>query len=211
MLKPMSRIRGQGECARVKLRRQRACWRLSWNGRRLDFDYKRDEKGSPVRRCDRPGTSFNDVSKRVAERSMFVLLQNDVTVTSENDLLAITQTSQQLDKLSHQWFIFYDSASSIQVKPDDDKQPLPSLNIMVPSLSLSLWPSDSKLVWIKPCCRAMYSFHSKPRGELGFKRGRPHRLYCQVDANWYGARWAAGRDSSPVQLRWMCLVPLPFG
>lgn len=62
------------------------------NGRRLDFDYKRRQKGKVPTEEVRQAWDKFIMSKELAERSMFILLQNDVSLMMINSEHRLSQS-----------------------------------------------------------------------------------------------------------------------
>uniref|UniRef100_A0A672YKH8 SH3-domain GRB2-like 3b n=1 Tax=Sphaeramia orbicularis TaxID=375764 RepID=A0A672YKH8_9TELE len=167
------------------------------NGRRLDFDYKRRRKGKvPVEEVRQAWDKFI-TSKDLAERSMFILLENDVDQLRH--LAALVGALMEFHRHAHR--ILLGLQGNLQA----------SFPLSLP-LSLSCYvccPADSKPVLDQPCCRAIYSFHPNHDGELGFSEGDVIILTSQVDNNWYEG--SLGNQSGVFPISYVdVLVPLPL-
>ncbi|XP_041651712.1 endophilin-A3b [Cheilinus undulatus] len=209
------------------------------NGRRLDFDYKRGRKGKvPVEEVRQAWDKFSS-SKEQAERSMFVLLQNDVDQLGRLSSLV----SELLDFHRNAQRILFSLHGNLQARltaasnrPERRFRPKkirirsehnssigfyhqPTLPSTVSSDEFTVVPSrpgspiscyaDSKTVLDQPCCRAMYSFHPNQDGELDFDEGDIIILTNRVDANWYEG--ALGSRSGLFPVNYVdVLVPLPL-
>ncbi|TWW75470.1 Endophilin-A3 EEN-B2 [Takifugu flavidus] len=160
------------------------------NSQRLDFDYKKRRSGKiPAGELQQAWRKFV-TSKELAERSMFVLLQNDV---DHLRILAALVTAL-LD--------FHCSAHHILLGLHGNMQ---ARQVHIQGRG----KTDSKLVLDQPCCRATYSFHPNQEGELDFSEGDIIVLTKQVDVNWYEGTLGSQSGLFPV-----CyvdvLVPLPL-
>ncbi|XP_062276735.1 endophilin-A3b [Scomber scombrus] len=207
------------------------------NGRRLDFDYKRRRKGKvPVEDVRQALDKFMS-SKELAERSMFILLQNDVDQLSHvaslvNTLLDFHRNAHRILLGLHSNLQARLTAASnkperrfrprkIQVRSEHNgsigfyHQP----SITPTGEQFTVLPSrpgspiscyaDSKLVLDQPCCRAVYSFHSDHTGELNFNEGDLILLTRLVDANWYEGTLGGKSGLFPVNYVDV-VVPLPL-
>ncbi|XP_072242816.1 endophilin-A3-like isoform X1 [Leuresthes tenuis] len=208
------------------------------NGRRLDFDYKRRRSGKvPAEEMRHTWDKFM-TSKELAERSMFVLLLNDVDQISflaalvaalldfhrnahrillglHGNLQArLTAASNKLERRfrSKKIGVRADRSSSVGFY----HQPSVTLTSGEQLTALRSRPgspistyTDSQLVLDQPCCRAMYSFLPNHEGELGFSEGDIIVLTGQVDANWYEGTVGGRSGLLPVSYVDV-LVPLPL-
>ncbi|KAM9352537.1 endophilin-A3b [Symphorus nematophorus] len=207
-------------------------------GRRLDFDYKRRRRGKvPAEEVQQAWDKFM-TSKELAERSMFVLLQNDVDQLGR--LAALVAALLDFHRNAHRILLglhgnLQARLTSASNKPERRFRPKririrsehngsigfyhqPSVPATLSSGYSSL-PSrpgspvscyaDRKLVLDQPCCRAMYSFHPNRDGELDFSEGDTIILTKQVDTNWYEGSLGGQSGLFPVSYVDV-LVPLPL-
>ncbi|KAE8276970.1 Endophilin-A3 EEN-B2 Endophilin-3 SH3 domain protein 2C SH3 domain-containing GRB2-like protein 3 [Larimichthys crocea] len=205
------------------------------NGRRLDFDYKRRRKGKvPAEEVRQAWDKFT-TSKELAERSMFILLQNDVDQLSR--LAALVTALLDFHRSAHRILMGLHGNLQARLTAASNKpeRRFRSKKIRIrsehngsigfyhqPSIAgepFTVLPprpgspvscyADSKLVLDQPCCRAMYSFHPNQEGELDFNEGDVIILTNQVDANWYEGTLADRSGLFPVNYVDV-LVPLPL-
>ncbi|XP_067349446.1 endophilin-A3b isoform X2 [Channa argus] len=206
------------------------------SGRRLDFDYKRRRRGKiPVEEVKQAWDKFT-LSRELAERSMFVLLQNDVDQLSH--LSALVTALLAFHRNAHRILLglhcnLQARLTAASNKPQRRFRPrrirargegsssfrfYQQLSAVSSGEELPVLPSrpgspgscyNSKLVLDQPCCRAVYSFHPNHEGELSFSEGNVIILTRQVDANWYEGELGGRSGLLPV-----CyvdvLVPLPL-
>ncbi|KAK2842899.1 hypothetical protein Q5P01_013099 [Channa striata] len=181
------------------------------SGRRLDFDYKRRRRGKiPEEEMKQAWDKFS-LSRELAERSMFVLLQNDVDQLSH--LAALIAALLEFHRNAHRILLglhgnlqarLTDASNKpqqrfrprrIRVRGDGNSsfRFYKQLSAVFSGEEFAVLPSrpdssvscyaDSKLVLDQPCCRALYSFHPNHEGELSFSEGDVIILTRQVDAN----------------------------
>ncbi|XP_047453013.1 endophilin-A3b [Mugil cephalus] len=209
------------------------------NGRRLDFDYKRRRRGKT--RGDDVQLAWDKFlsSKELAERSMFILLQNDVDQLSP--LAALVSALLDFHHSAHRILLglhgdLQARLTSASNKPERRFRPKrirvrsdhsatagfyyqPSITPAAPS-GVTEAPSrpgsppiscyaDSQLVLDQPCCRAVYSFLPNHQGELGFSEGNVIVLTGRVDANWFEGALEGRAGLFPVSYVDV-LVPLPL-
>ncbi|KAM6937164.1 endophilin-A3b isoform 1-T1 [Xenentodon cancila] len=208
------------------------------NSRRLDFDYKRRQKGKfPLEEVQQTADKFF-TSKELAERSMFILLQNDVDQISR--LAALITTLLDFHHNAHRillglhgnlharltaasnkstrWFQSKTIRSNVSGGDRFYHQPPVTATVSSgeqltvlqsrPSSPISSY-ADSKLVLNQPCCRALYSFLPGHESELSFSQGDIIILTGQVDANWFEG--SLGSRSGLLPANYVdVLVPLPL-
>lgn len=181
-------------------------------GRRLDFDYRKRRRGKSSSEKLHSAWDKFQTSKEVAERSMFVLLQNDVghlnnlsaLVTSLldfhrnsqrilQDLQAnlqsrLTVASNQSDRRSQRLRKNrgrHDNSFSFYHQPASTSTEAEVTEIPSrPSSPITCY-ADSVVPVDQPCCRALYSFKSEREGELNFDPGDVIVLTNRVDENWF--------------------------
>ncbi|XP_041795032.1 endophilin-A3b [Chelmon rostratus] len=208
------------------------------NGRRLDFDYKRRRRGKvPAEEVRQAWDKFM-TSKELTERSMFILLQNDVDQLSR--LAALAAALLDFHRNAHRILLGLHGNLQARLTAASNKpeRRFRSRKIRIRSEhngsigfyhqpfyfsvtgeQLPATPSrpgspiscyaDSKLVLDQPCCRAVYSFHPNHEGELDFSEGDIIFLTNQVDANWYKGTLAGQSGLFPISYVEV-LVPLPL-
>ncbi|CAL1594212.1 unnamed protein product [Knipowitschia caucasica] len=200
--------------------------------RRLDFDYRRRRRG----RCSAENlqTSWDkfQTSKELAERSMFLLLQNDVDhlnnlgalVTSLldfhknsqhilQDLQANLQT--RLTAASNQSETRYrpqrsrlrsENSCRFYHQPSITSTSSDQVAEIPPRPGSPITCSASPLE--QPCCRALYSFRSEREEELDMSAGDIIVLMNRVDHNWF--QGSLGSRSGLFPANYVdVLVPLP--
>ncbi|KAM9753630.1 endophilin-A3b [Menidia menidia] len=209
------------------------------NSRRLDFDYKRRRSGKvPAEEMRHAWDKFM-TSKELAERSMFVLLQNDVDQISF--LAALVAALLDFHRSAHRVLVGLHGnlqgrltaasnkperrfrSKKIRIRGDLTEssvgfyqQPSATLTSGQQFTVLQSRPGSpistyahSPLALDQPCCRAMYSFLPNHEGELGFSEGDIIVLTGQADANWYEGALAGRSGLLPVSYVDV-LVPLPL-
>nr|XP_046249100.1 endophilin-A3b isoform X2 [Scatophagus argus] len=192
------------------------------NGRRLDFDYKRRRRGKvPAEEVQQAWDKFITF-KEVAERSMFILLQNDADQLSR--LAALVAALLDFHRNAH--CILLGLHGNLQARltaaSNKPERRFRSTKIRMrseyngsigffhqPSITAAACSADSKLVLDQPCCRAMYSFHPNHEGELDFNEGDIIILTNQIDANWYEGTLGGQSGLFPISYVDV-LVPLPL-
>ncbi|XP_020784449.1 endophilin-A3b [Boleophthalmus pectinirostris] len=206
------------------------------NGRRLDFDYRRRRRGkSSSEKLHTAWDKFQS-SKELAERSMFLLLQNDVDHL--NNLSALV--TSLLDFHRNSQHILQDLQSNLQsrltsasnqterrYRPRKSRSrsqnsfrfyQQPSITSTVSSdqvIEIASRPgspitcyADSVVPLDQPCCRALYSFKSERNEELNFDPGDIIILTNRVDENWFEG--SIGSRSGLFPANYVdVLVPLP--
>ncbi|XP_011605529.1 endophilin-A3b isoform X1 [Takifugu rubripes] len=191
------------------------------NSQRLDFDYKKRRSGKiPAGELQQAWRKFV-TSKELAERSMFVLLQNDVDHL--RILAALVTALLDFHRSAHHILLGLHGNMQARLTAASNK---PERRFRPGKIRIRSEPNgrcvgffhqppvtvssaDSKLVLDQPCCRATYSFHPNQEGELDFSEGDIIVLTKQVDVNWYEGTLGSQSGLFPV-----CyvdvLVPLPL-
>ncbi|XP_069580560.1 endophilin-A3b [Brachyistius frenatus] len=203
------------------------------NGRRLDFDYKRRRRDKvPSEDVQKTWDKFI-TSKELAERQMFVLLQNDVDQLVH--LAALVAALLDFHRDAHRTLLglhgnLQARLTAASNKPERRFRPKKirirsehSVGFYQPSVTgpsgeqlpvLLSRPgspvhADSQLVLDQPCCRAMYSFLPDREGELSFSEGDVIVLTGRADAHWYEGELGGRSGLVPVSYVDV-LVPLPL-
>ncbi|KAM9854217.1 endophilin-A3b [Aulostomus maculatus] len=207
------------------------------NGRRLDFDYLRRRRAKvPVEDVHKAWDKFTS-SKELVERSMLLLLQDDVHQL--RPLAALVAALLQFHQHAHRVLLglhgnLQARLTAASHKPEQRFRPRkvraelnsavrthrpPSVTPSPPSGGSSMEQRphpdspvstyDGGPVLGRPCCRAMYSFHPSHEGELRFSQGDLIFLTNQVDTNWYEG--TLGDQSGLLPASYVdVLVPLPL-
>ncbi|XP_029008402.1 endophilin-A3b isoform X2 [Betta splendens] len=202
------------------------------HSRRLDFDYKKRQRGSMPAEEVRRAWDKLVTSKEQAERSMFVLLHNDMDLIC--CLAALVSALLNFPRDAHRTLLDLQDHLQARLTAASNKaeqgfrrrkirvrgewtsgvrflQPPPASSSVVPSRPgspVSVHP-DSQLILDQPCCRALYSFRPNQDSELSFSEGDVIVLSCQVDANWYQGELHGRSGLFPVSYVDV-LVPLPL-
>ncbi|KAK1875741.1 Endophilin-A3 [Dissostichus eleginoides] len=204
-------------------------------GRRLDFDYKRRQRGNVSAEEIHLAWEKFITSKESVERSMFVLLQSDGDLLSR--LAALVSALLDFHRNAHRILlglhgdlqarltaashkperrfrpkkirIRQEQIGSVEVfqRPPDSSGEFTEFTSR-PSSPISCF-ADSGLVLDQPCCRALYSFRPGYHGELSFSAGDVILLTNQVDANWYEGTLGSQSGLFPISYVDV-LVPLPL-
>lgn len=206
------------------------------SGRRLDFDYRKRRRGkSSSEKLQTAWDKFQS-SKELAERSMFLLLQNDVDHL--NNLSALVTSLLDFHRNSQR--ILQDLQANLQSRltvasaHTERRGRLrklrgrsensfsfyqqPSITSTTSGDQVTEIPSrpsspitcyaDSIVPMDQPCCRALYSFKSERNGELNFDPGDVIILTNRVDENWFEG--SIGSRSGLFPANYVdILVPLP--
>lgn len=207
------------------------------SGRRLDFDYRKRRRGkSSSEKLQTAWDKFQS-SKELAERSMFLLLQNDVDhlnnlsslVTSLldfhrnsqrilQDLQANLQSrlsvvSNQTERRHRPRKLRPHSENSFRFYQQPSITSTASSGDQVteipsrPGSPITCY-ADSIVPMDQPCCRALYSFKSERDGELNFDPGDVIILTNRIDENWFEG--SIGSRSGLFPANYVdVLVPLP--
>ncbi|KAL3066134.1 hypothetical protein OYC64_016140 [Pagothenia borchgrevinki] len=201
-------------------------------GRRLDFDYKKNRQGKIPDEEIRQAVEKFDESRELAERSMFHFLENDVEQVSQLAALMeaalqyhrrSAETLQQLrvrlqeristaSSRSRREFRCRSMRSSAGVssqqgglKPTADITSVPLSWPETPTTNGFIHQSE---LLDQPCCRSLYGFEPENQGELGFKEGDIIILTNQIDENWYEGMIHGEAGFFPISYVEV-LVPLP--
>ncbi|XP_075326906.1 endophilin-A3-like isoform X2 [Odontesthes bonariensis] len=205
------------------------------SGRRLDFDYKRRRSGKvPAEEMRHTWDKFMS-SKELAEKSMFVLLLNDVDRISF--LAALVAALLDFHRNAHRILLGLHGnlqarltaasnklerrfrSKKIRVRGDHSSSaglyhqpagaaPLAPASRSRPGSPVSTY-TDGRLVLDQPCCRAMFPFLPNHEGELRFSAGDVIVLTGQADDNWFEG--AVGGRSGLLPVSYVdVLVPLPL-
>ncbi|XP_033823818.1 endophilin-A3b [Periophthalmus magnuspinnatus] len=206
------------------------------SGRRLDFDYRKRRRGkSSSEKLQTAWDKFQS-SKELAERSMFLLLQNDVDHLNNlsalvTSLLDFHRNSQhilqglqanlqsRLTAASNQTERRYRHRKSRSRSENSFRfYQQPSITSATSSDQVIEIPSrpgspitcyaDSVAPLDQPCCRALYSFKSERGEELNFDPGDIIILTNRIDENWFEG--SIGTQSGLFPANYVdVLVPLP--
>ncbi|XP_053487111.1 endophilin-A3b [Ictalurus furcatus] len=197
-------------------------------GRRLDFDYKKNSKRRIAEAELKQALDKFEDSKELAKRSMFNLLENDVDQVRQ--LLGLIEASMDYHQQSRD--ILENLRSSLQNKITDTSN-RPKREFKSKSNASTMCCTDTygfstsssydtevtqelseksncnfKSPLDQPCCRALFNFKPENQRELGFKKGNIITLTNQVDENWYEGLLNGESGFFPVNYVEV-LVPLP--
>ncbi|KAK1887456.1 Endophilin-A3 [Dissostichus eleginoides] len=194
-------------------------------GRRLDFDYKRRQRGNVSAEeihlawekfITSKESSDGDLLSRLAALVSALL---DFHRNAHRILLGLHGDLQaRLTAASHKperrfrpkkIRIRQEQIGSVEVfqRPPDSSGEFTEFTSR-PSSPISCY-ADSGLVLDQPCCRALYSFRPGYHGELSFSAGDLILLTNQVDANWYEGTLGSQSGLFPISYVDV-LVPLPL-
>ncbi|XP_072290935.1 endophilin-A3b [Eucyclogobius newberryi] len=204
------------------------------SSRRLDFDYRRRRKGKCSSEKLQTAWDKFQSSKELAERSMFLLLQNDVHHL--NNLAALV--TSLLDFHRNSQHALQDLQANLQSRltaasnqTERRRRPQKSRSRSENSFRFYQQPSitssadqavgipsrpgspitcyaDGAAPLDQPCCRALYSFKSERDEELNFDSGDVIVLTSRADENWLEG--SIGTRSGLFPANYVdVLVPLP--